>query len=103
MYLFFTSIEIENIKLLSTLFSARVNGEQLFDERKRPVSNELRSMCHLPVDLFSISRQLQLEETSACAGLFSRNAPLGATRECNVWLCVGQPTLILWASFWTSG
>lgn len=30
--------------------------------RKRPLSDELPSMCHLPVDLFSISRQLRLED-----------------------------------------
>lgn len=66
----------EHVNSWSTLFSARVSGVQPFDRRKRPGSKELRSLCHL-IGLFSISRQLRLEQISVCAGFIFHICSVG--------------------------
>lgn len=61
----FTPKVIENIKTLEHFilsWSDWKTNSLLTVERD--VSNELLIMCHLPVDLFSVSRQLQSEWTS---------------------------------------
>lgn len=58
-------------------FPDRVNGKQPFDRRERPVSNKLVSVYYFSVDLVSISVQLQLEQTSACAGFIFHKCSMG--------------------------
>lgn len=56
--------------------SSHLTGER-GGEGERAVSIEFLSLYHLPVDFFSISRQLWLEQTSFGAGFLLHKCSVG--------------------------
>lgn len=71
------TLRILKWRFLHTSLLASMNGKQRFSRRERPVSCKLPSMCHLLVDLFSVSRQLRFERPSVCAAFIFHKCSAG--------------------------
>lgn len=70
MYLFSTLKEAENIETLEHFILSHCEWSAAFWQKKQTSFQRAVSVCHLPVDLFLISRQLQLAWTSSLCWLY---------------------------------